>query len=306
MENVKRAILGSPDNPLRLGREGLEIPCYVLEDGTRVLSGRGMQNALGLGQSHGTKFKELWTNKAITPYINNELAMVLQNPLRFIRPGRGGKIALGFEATILPDICNAVLEARERGVLSGSQLLIAKQCEILARALAKVGIIALIDEVTGYEKIRDRDALQKILDKYLTDEWAKWTKTFPDEYYQELFRLNHIDYPPRNMKKPSYIGHWTNDLIYSRLAPGVIGKLREMNPTTETGHRKRKHHQYFTRDIGHPKLKEHLDRVIYLMKSCTTWRDFLRRLNRASPKYINGTMQTELPLNVEYKDDSLE
>jgi hypothetical protein len=163
MENVKRAILGSPDNPLRLGREGLEIPCYVLEDGTRVLSGRGMQNALGLGQSHGTKFKELWTNKAITPYINNELAMVLQNPLRFIRPGRGGKIALGFEATILPDICNAVLEARERGVLSGSQLLIAKQCEILARALAKVGIIALIDEVTGYEKIRDRDALQKIL-----------------------------------------------------------------------------------------------------------------------------------------------
>jgi hypothetical protein len=37
---------------------------------------------------------------------------------------------------------------------------IAKQCELLVRAFARVGIVALVDEVTGYQEIRDRETLQ--------------------------------------------------------------------------------------------------------------------------------------------------
>ena len=47
-----KAIFGFPETPLKIG--ALEIPCYVLEDERRVLSGRGMQDALALGQSHGS------------------------------------------------------------------------------------------------------------------------------------------------------------------------------------------------------------------------------------------------------------
>ena len=63
------------------------------------------------------------------------------------------------------------------------------QCEILAPALARVGIIALIDEATGYQEIRDRQALQQILDKYLLKEYAAWAKRFPDEFYKQIFKL---------------------------------------------------------------------------------------------------------------------
>jgi hypothetical protein len=104
--------------------------------------------------------------------------------------------------------------------------------------------VALIDEATGYQEVRDRNALQVILDKYLTDEWAKWTKTFPDDFYKELFRLKGIEYPPRSGKKASYVGHWTNDVVYDRLVPGLKEELKKKNPVTGKGHRARKHHQH--------------------------------------------------------------
>lgn len=296
-EKHRRAIWGSPESPLKIGN--IELPCYVLEDGTRVLSGRGMQTALSLGQGHGGILKEFLGKKSIKPYIDNELAMALDSPIRFVRPGRGGKLAVGYEATVLVDVCNAVVEASEKGSLTGSQLLVVQQCKILIRSIAKVGIIALVDEATGYQEVRDRLALQKILEKYITDEWAKWTKTFPDEFYRELFRLKNIPYPPVSARRPSYIGHWTNDIVYSRLTTGVLSELKKKNPVQVTGRRKRKHHQYLTRDIGHPALKEHLSNVIFLMKSCSAWDDFKRRLNRAKPK-VGDTL--DIPFD--YDDES--
>ncbi len=282
-----RAMYGSPDKKLTLGERELE--CYVLEDGKRVLSGRGMQEAMGLGQAHGSLLKDFTSQKSLIPYITNELAMELSNPIRFIRPGRGGVLASGFEAHLLPDLCDAVLEARNRGVLSGKrQIEVAKQCEIIVRALSRVGITALIDEITGYQEIRDRQALQKILDKYITDELAKWTKMFPDEFYQELFRLKGLEYPTANGKKPSYVGHWTNDIVYDRLAPGVKTELKKKNPRqAKTGARKHKHHQLLTRDYGHPELKELLSNAIFMMKACSTWEQFRALLNKAKPKYGN-------------------
>lgn len=132
---------------------------------------------------------------------------------------------------------------------------IVEQCKILLRGFAEVGITALVDEATGYQEVRDRLALQKILDKYITNEWAKWTKTFPDEFYKELFRLKCVRYPYGDKgNKPSYVGHWTNDVIYKRLAPGVLRELRENNPRRPSGSRQRKHHQHLTRDYGHPAL----------------------------------------------------
>jgi len=282
--SLPKAIFGNPDKKLKLGDRELE--CYVLEGGKRVLSGRGMQEVLGLGQSHGGLLKDFLGQETIKPFIDNELAMEFANPVRFIRPGRGGKLALAYEATILPRLCDAVLEARKRNPNLGKrQKEVADQCEIITRVLAKVGIIALVDEVTGYQEIRDREALQRILDLYVKDEWSKWTRRFGNEFYKNLFRLKNIPFPPHEgTKKPSYVGHWTNDVVYSRLAPGILKKLREVNPRTPSGNRARKFFQHLTDDIGIPELQQHLSNVTFLMKSCLTWDEFKQRLDIASPK----------------------
>jgi hypothetical protein len=281
---LPKAIFGTPDKKLKIGDRELE--CYVLEGGKRVLSGRGMQEAIGLGKSHGALLKEFMSQDIVKSFIPNDLAMAFENPVRFIRPGRGGRPAIAYEATILPKLCDAILEARKQKKLTQKQREIADQCEIVVRVLSKVGIIALVDEVTGYQQVRDREALQKILEKYLTDEWAKWSKIFPDDYYKELFRLKGVKYPTGagGTKRPSYVGHWTNDIVYSRLAPGVLSELKKKNPRGASGLRPRKYHQHFTRDYGDPALKEHLSNVTFLMKSCDTDREFKRKLDRVAPK----------------------
>ena len=261
----------------------IEIPCFVLEDGTRVISGRSLTTSIGM-KGRGQGAPRIATHKTLKPFIDNDLRVAIENPIQFI--GIGGRVTSGYEATVLQELCEAILNARDSNSLKTAQeLRYAKFADMLIRSFAKIGIIALVDEATGYQEVRDRVALQKILDKYLTDEWAKWTKTFPDEFYRELFRLKGIPYPPVSMKKPSYVGHWTNDIIYSRLAPGILSDLKKKNPRLESGQRKRKHHQYFTRDVGHPALKEHLSNVMFLMKASPNWANFHLSLQRAAPKY---------------------
>lgn len=287
---VPKAEFGSPDRPLKIGN--LEIPCYVLDNGKRVLVQAGMLKSLNMSQGTGSKsagggdrLAKFISGKRLKPFVSNELSDLIKNPIKFTVP-RGGPVAYGYEATVLADLCDAVLEARGKGALQRHQHdHIAKQCEILVRGFARVGIIALVDEATGYQEVRDREALQAILDRYITDEWAKWTKTFPDEFYRQLFRLKEIPFPPSAGRKPRYVGHWTNEIIYKRLAPGVLKELRTKNPRLASGNRQKKHHQFLTRDFGHPALKELLTNVIFLMRGCNTWNDFKRMLERAAPKY---------------------
>ena len=289
---ILKAVWGSPEKPLKIGN--LEIPAYVLEDGTRVLSGRGMQTALQLGQSHGSKLKKLLSSANIKPYISNELAMALDAPLRFVRPGRGGKLAAGYEATILPDICDAILDARKHENLTPAELLVADQCEILTRAFAKVGIIALIDEVTGYQQIRDKEALQQILDKYLLREFAAWAKRFPDEFYKEMFRLRGWQWRGMRVNRPSIVGKFTNDLVYQRLAPGILEELQKRNPKDDKGNREGKHHQLLTDNIGVPALQQHLFATVGFMRASTTWDQFYRMMQRAFPR-LNSTLFLNFP-----------
>lgn len=286
--DIPIAKYGSSDHPLKIG--AMEIPCYVLEDGRRVLVQAGMMTALNMkqgtaGRGQGDRLAKFTATKSISPYVSKELRDVIIKPISF-RTGRS--LAYGYEATVLADLCDAVLDARELGKINYQQKHIAKQCEILVRGFARVGIVALVDEATGYQEVRDRKALQTILDKYITNEWAKWTKTFPDEFYKELFRLKGLKYPVPGGKKPQYVGHWTNNIIYSRLAPGVKDALKKKNPREpKTGNRKAKDHQFLTRDYGHPELRELLSNVIFMMRACSNFEEFEVMLNKTRQKHGN-------------------
>ncbi len=166
------------------------------------------------------------------------------------------------------------------------------RAQLITSAFAKAGIIAAIDEVTGYQEIREKDALQKILNKFLVDEARKWSKTFPDLFWEKLIKIKG---QPSYMalKRPSFVGHWINDIVYSRLAPGIKNKLKEINPKTEKGYRKNKHHQHLTGDHGVPELREHISKVMVLMDASSNDRDFSRLLNRSLPKY-GDTLELDL------------
>ena len=156
--------------------------------------------------------------------------------------------------------------------------------EIIVRSLSKVGIIALVDEATGYQEVRDRLALQKILEMYIAKELRAWIKTFPDEFYEQLFKLKGWQYKPLSVKRPQVVGTITNDIIYERLERGVLNELKNRTPKDEKGRRKHHFHRLLTDDIGHPKLREHISNVITLMKASASYNNFYRLLQRAMPK----------------------
>lgn len=298
-EGVVQAEHGSADHPLRIGE--LEIPCYVLADERRVLAQGGMITSLGMSWGSGGKpgpdrLAKFTAGKGIKPFISEELRDRTTNPIVFRAPN--GKIAYGYEATVLADLCDAVLEARAAGKLQAQQEHIAKRCEILVRGFARVGIIALVDEATGYQNVRARRALNKILDKWIADELAKWAKMFPDEFYQQMARLRGLHYSEIATKRPAYIGRLTNDIVYERLAPGVLEELKRKTPKDEKGRRKNKYHQWLTDDIGNPRLREHLWAVIGLMRASSNWRNFYALLNRAFPKWNDDPR-----LFIDYEED---
>jgi len=197
-------------------------------------------------------------------------------------PRAQGNIAYGYDATILPEICDAVLEARKAGKLHYQQEHIAEQAEILIRAFAKVGIIALVDEATGYQEVRDRQALAEILKKYIDGELYKWAQTFPIALYKEIFRLKGWAW---NMgKMPQVVGHYTNDLVYDRVTTGMLAELKRLNPKLPSGRRKHPHYQFLTPDMGYPALNQRLYELLGIARASQTWEQFYKLVDRTFPK----------------------
>lgn len=283
----------------------------VLPDGRRLLTQGTFLRALGRSRSPKGGTGVLSTvdsipfflqAEALKPFINNEL-LVSTAPVFYRK--KSGKKAVGYVAELLPGVAEVYLQMRDsfyhqNKEIPAQYVHIVKACDAAMRGLARVGIVALVDEATGYQEVRDRQALQKILDKYLTEEKAKWAKTFPDDFYKKLFNVRGIPYDPTTNKRPGFIGHDTNSIVYDRLAPGVLHMLKELNPKTPKGYRKDKYHQFFTTDYGIPELKSHIEKTMFLMDAAGTknYKLFTQMLDRAAPK-----QGATLPLDLDNQND---
>lgn len=276
-----------------------EIPCYVLENDERVISTRGVMNAIGRrwrGRKYpGTELPVFLEAKNLKAFIEEDLTPVL-SVIEF-RTVSGSR-AEGFLAGVLPKLCDIYLKARDAGTLTAAQKSVAVKADILMRALAHTGIIALVDEATGFEDQRPKDALAKILKAFISEELVRYARSFPLAYFRELCRLKGIDFKA-DMKLPQYFGHYTNDFIYSRLAPGVREELARKNPS-ENGRRRHKNYQFLTEDIGHPKLLQHLGSVVTLMKLSKTFEEFKEKIDVIHPVYQEFLLVDRLS---DYSDD---
>lgn len=290
----------------------LVIPCAVLDDGTRLLSERGFSKAIGIKRSGshwqrrkadefgGAQLPVFISANNLKPFIGNELAAALSNPIKYRT--KHGSVANGVNANLIPQICDAWLELRNSGHILGRQAHIAAKAEILVRGLAHIGIVALVDEATGYQTVRDRKELHKILEAYIAKELLPWAKRFPDEFYQQMFRLRGWSFNPATGKKPILAGKLTEKVVYKKLPEGVLEALKKKNPKDEKGRRRHKYFQFLTEDVGDPHLEKHLLISTALMRASRTWPEFLRLLDRAVPP--PGGNQTEMEFMDSEDNDS--
>lgn len=283
---------------------GSALPCYVLENGTRVLSGRKMQETLKIVESNisGTKLPQFLANSAVKSFIFKDKEAAHFEPIICYK---GKQQINGYEATVLTDICEAILAARRSGAkLTERQLIVANQCEVLLSSFARVGIIALVDEATGYQHDREQDELQKILKAYISEELLPWQKRFPDIYYKELFRLNGWDFTIKDIRKrPGVIGRWTNELIYKQLPVGVLDELKAKTPKSKKGNNTARLHQSLSEDIGHPALSAQITQIVTLFQLSDSMKQLWEQFEKLKSRQ-NG--QLSLPFNFDDKGHTIE
>ena len=192
----------------------------------------------------------------------------------------------------MADICDVYVKAAQGGAFSDNQEVPQNAYKILL-GFSKVGIVALVDEATGYQYDREKDELQKILKAYISEELLPWQKRFPDVFYKELFRLNGWDFTVNGIKKrPGIIGKWTNMFIYEELPNGVLDELKKKTPKSESGNRTSRYHQLLTLDIGEPNLEKQINKVITLFQVSDNMKQFCDNFKKMKMRQIG---QMELP-----------
>ena len=283
---------------LRVG--DVEIRCFVLDDGRRVISGRGMTNAIGM-KGRGQGIARISGLRVINSFENKALSMAIQNPIEFM--GGSPKVdesSDGFEATVLQDLCESLLQARDAGLLKTEhEIRYGQFADMLIRSFARVGIVALVDEATGFQSERPADALQKYLEMLVSKELAAWVKKFPDEFYENIYKLKGWTWPGMGKNRYSVVGKYTRDLVFERIAPGLLPELEKKSPKNEKGQRPAKLHQWLTRDIGDPMLAQHMHTLVMFQRLAIAngdgWKRFVKTVDQVLPK--KGTT-LELPFSL--------
>jgi hypothetical protein len=283
-----------------LNLAGMQLPCAVVQGPNgivRVLSEHGITNAILGSRSGASKRLKKAAQEGGAPvplfiapsqlksFIDKDL---IDGPLTPIDYYDGERIVRGYDAEVLVEICSVWLRAREAGALQKQQLPKAQKAEILTRALAKTAIVALVDEATGYEKVRPQNALQEYLALIVRKELAAWVKKFPDEFYENIYKLKGWVWPGMSKNRYSVVGHYTNNLVFDRLAPGLLRELQIKTPKNASGQRLNRMHQWLTEDVGDPMLSQHLHSIVMLQRLAIAnghgWNRFLHSVDQVLPR----------------------
>lgn len=280
---------------LKLG--SILIPCHVLSDGTRVVTETGFRMALGLyspSKVHGktednnvhAKYPTILGHLSIKPFIYKYLPSTLPDPIKFRT--KEGVLARGVRAEIIPLICRVWFEAYENNSLSERLSQVGIIAKSILLALSQVGIVALVDEATGFQRVRSLTALERLCEKFISEDLRPWIRAFPKRFFTELARVRGLEL--NGKRPPQYFGHIVNNLTYKRLAPGILQELKKKAERYQCGKLKNPMHRFLTENHGHPKLREHISNLVTLMKITDDgdYDGFMEKVDKVLPVLTNA------------------
>lgn len=275
------------DGSLELG--GWLIECHHLETGQRVITQRSFADIIGMkrGGPLGYRLATLLDNPALKSSKTKQLSLAIETPIRFKM--LKGPSAYGYQADVLVEYCKAILEARRVNAIVGiAAERYAKCCEIFVIACAKTGIMALIDEATGFatDAEKKKDEYRRLFETFIRDEIREWEKEYPKQFFDLIYKLYSMK--PTGNNHPQFFGTFIRKYVYQPLANSngaILDALDLKNPVVHAlGGRKHKMHQFLTDSIGLPSLRQHLWQVIGIGNAARNRSDFDLAFKRAFPR----------------------
>ena len=252
------------------GELQIGISCYVLDDQRRIISRTGATDYL-TERKGGGNLESYTRIQAVAKYMPAALSGEM---VEFVMPGVVNKTVKGMDAETFVEICRAYVSAWQAGDLqTDTQIAIAKRAATFLGTCAKVGLIALIDEATGYQYERPIDALEAKLRLFLSEELRRWEKTFPDDLWEQFGRLT--KWKGSVHQRPKYWGKLVMELIYNYLDPDVAQWLRDNAPAPRKG---QNYHQWLNEQYGLRRLIEHIWKVIGVASTCSTIEELRYRM----------------------------
>jgi hypothetical protein len=274
------------DGPLPLG--DATLMAAVLPNGKRLIVQGTMLTAIGRSRTpkagtggsvnvDGLPF--FLSAEVLSSFITDELRLST-TPIFFRL--KGGQRALGYDALLLPMVCKVYQDLRDslmkklakgnkkesddaKHIYARYEHIIAR-CDALSHGFGKRGIIALVDDATGYQADKARDEALKIIEQYVSPSYLiPWTQMFRHDFFREAYKILGWEYKPGSVKHPQYLGKFIIKYIYDPLPPGVLEELKRKLPKNEHGNRRAKLWQALTPDTGIPHLDRQLTAVITLM-----------------------------------------
>ena len=271
----------------------VEVEVYRLDDGRRLIAKSAMAKALTLKSVGGNAFLRPVTRKGVRSAIDENLQEKIDNPIVFryldTDSDSSAGTADGYEATTLIEVCDALIQAKNDKTLAPSQFFLAVQAEIIVRAAAKLGIIALVDAATGYIEDVKREEYLKQWQEVVSTEFRQWEQEFPNQFADMIYKLYKIKRKnPKSFKHPQFFGWFTRKYIYHPLANSngaILEQLDDANPVVYGGGGRRyKLHQFLTEKVGIQALRQHLWQVVGIGNAAKDKVDFDRSFYRAFPE----------------------
>lgn len=265
---------------------GIDVDCYVLDESAhrmRVIGQRGMTAALAIKGAGSTGFMRTMSSKSLSKHIGPELRYEISNPVEFA--GFPSGLGKGYKATILIDVCKAILAAEQAGDLTANQGGLAIQSKIIINASAKFGIDNLIDRLTGFD--HGRENYIEAFKVYIRDEAAEYQKQFPREFYEVCYKVYGLEWK-KGKNHPQFFSYLTRNYVYAPLADSkgaILENLDKKNPIIKKsdgkgGYRRYKLHQ-FLEEVGIASLQMQIGQFIaigHLSKNKMQFKDNFEKI----------------------------
>jgi hypothetical protein len=274
---------------------GIDVPCYVLDNGVKII-GRTSATELLTGIKGGGALEKYLAVKSLEPFINKDLVLERLVPFRLLEVEGLEKAVKGLPADLMIEICQGFVAALQASFdpntahkLTGRQQEMAIKASMFLSACAKVGLEALIDEATGYQYERAEDALQVKLRAFIAEELRAWEKTFPDELWMEFGRLT--GWKGTLHSRPKWWGKLVIEMIYNTLDPDVADYIRTHKPPVGV-----RWHQQLTDNVGARQLVSRCYEVIGMAKPCRDMRELRDKVAEHYGKHpVQFRMYFDLP-----------
>jgi hypothetical protein len=243
---------------------GTMVGCYVLDDARRIISSRSSVMSL-TGKDHGNLGKMMGA-ASLKPLLDGGLDLGKNVEFSIAGTQFTGR---GITAETYLRICKTFASGFVSGALrTTAQRRVGLRCSAIVAGCAEVGLVALIDEATGFQAHRDEYELRERMSVHVRDTLRPWEKTFPDEFWTQLARLT--GWTGSIHSRPKWWGKIVMEVVYNAMDPEVAAYLRTTKPPPRHG---QNYYQWLTLDVGLRALHAHINQVIGIALSCHDFRE---------------------------------